>query len=90
MFEIYRENDYNRRYRVVYFTELTELNRETEINRAIAGEYILSGFISEEEIEEVKLRLEGMLNSWNAREGTTESSIKDLLSEFPYSIQVTP
>ena len=33
MFEIYREAGYDRRFKVVYFTELNEHNRETEINR---------------------------------------------------------
>ena len=39
MFEIYREPDFNRAYRVVYFTELGEHNKEYEINRALAGEH---------------------------------------------------
>jgi hypothetical protein len=32
MFEIYRETEYTGRYRVVYFTELQDHNKETEIN----------------------------------------------------------
>ena len=35
MFEIYREAGYGRKYRVVYFTELNEHNKEAEINRAL-------------------------------------------------------
>ena len=35
MFEIYRETEYTGRYRVVYFTELQEHNKESEINRAL-------------------------------------------------------
>ena len=34
MFEIYRETEYTGRYRVVYFTELQDHNKETEINHA--------------------------------------------------------
>ena len=34
MFEIYREEGYGRKYRVVYFTELNDHNRETEISKA--------------------------------------------------------
>jgi hypothetical protein len=45
MFEIYREEGYGRRWRVVYFTELTDHNRETEISRAMAGEHLYDGFI---------------------------------------------
>jgi hypothetical protein len=46
MFEIYRETTYSGRYRVVYFTELNDHNRDTEINRALAGEHVYDGFIS--------------------------------------------
>ena len=35
MFEIYRDADYGNRYRVVYFTELGEHDKEDEISRAI-------------------------------------------------------
>lgn len=38
MFEIYRETTYTGKYRVVYFTELQDHDKETEINRAMAGE----------------------------------------------------
>ena len=31
MFEIYRESGYDRLYRVVYYTELSERNRDLEI-----------------------------------------------------------
>src|SRR5258707_2501278 len=37
MFEIYRETEYTGKYRVVYFTELQDHNKETEINHAMAG-----------------------------------------------------
>lgn len=47
MFEVYREGGYNRRYRVVYFTELNDHNRDTELNRCLAGESFLSGFLAE-------------------------------------------
>jgi len=39
MFEIYRESTYSGEYRVVYFTELQDHNKEAEINRAAAGEH---------------------------------------------------
>ena len=37
MFEVYRDVTYGTRYRVVYFTELQDHNKELEINRAMAG-----------------------------------------------------
>ena len=39
--------DDDRRYRVVYFTELNDHNRDTELNRCLAGESFYSGFLSE-------------------------------------------
>jgi hypothetical protein len=45
MFEIYREATYGRLYRVVYFTELGDHDKETEIGRAMAGEHVFDGFI---------------------------------------------
>ncbi len=45
MFEIYRESGYGRKYRVVYFTELGEHDKEAEIGRALTGEHLLDGFI---------------------------------------------
>ena len=38
MFEIYREADYARAYRFVFFTELDEHNKEREIGRALVSE----------------------------------------------------
>lgn len=45
MFEIYKEATYSGKYRVVYFTELQDHNKELEISRAIAGEHFYDGFI---------------------------------------------
>jgi hypothetical protein len=45
MFEIYREAAYTGKYRVVYFTELNDANKEYEINRALSGEHFYDGFI---------------------------------------------
>jgi len=46
MFEVYREGRYNRTYRVVYFTELGDHNREQEFNGALAGDHFLDGFLA--------------------------------------------
>jgi len=47
MFQIYREADYGRQFRIVYFTELDEHNKEREIGHALAGEPFFDGFLSE-------------------------------------------
>jgi len=54
MFEIYRETAYSDHYRVVYFTELNDHNRDAEINRALAGEHFYDGFIKSHRREEAK------------------------------------
>lgn len=46
MFEVYREGGYDRRYRVVYFTELNDHDRDRELDRCLAGESFLSGFLA--------------------------------------------
>ena len=54
MFEIYRETEYTGKYRVVYFTELQDHNKETEINHALAGEHFFDGFIKNFRKDEAK------------------------------------
>ena len=54
MFQIYREPAFNRRYRVVYFTELDEHNKESEINDALRGESIFDGYLRNYTKEEAK------------------------------------
>ena len=54
MFEIYRETEYTNKFKVVYFTELQDHNKESEINRALAGEHFFDGFIKNTGKEEAK------------------------------------
>lgn len=44
MFEIYRDSDFNGKFKVVYFTELGEHDKEKEIEDAMRGEHIFDGF----------------------------------------------
>ena len=66
MFEIYRETGYTGQFRVVYFTELQDHNKETEINHAMAGEHLYDGFIKnfgKDEAKEIITSLLGRLNN---------------------------
>ena len=54
MFEVYRETTYTNQFRVVYFTELQDHNKESEINRAMDGEHFVDGFIRDLHKEEAK------------------------------------
>lgn len=68
MFEVYRESTYTGKYRVVYFTELQDHNKETEINRAMAGDHYMDGFIRNFGKEEAKQIIDGLLDRLNAGE----------------------
>jgi hypothetical protein len=65
MFEVYREASYNRRYKVVYFTELNEHNKETEINRAMSGEHFFDGFLNPNSKEEAKAIIDNIVARLN-------------------------
>ena len=82
MFEIYRERTYNRRYKVVYFTELGDHNREAEINRALAGEHYHDGFIKTWRKEEAKAVIAGWLDRLNAGEDLEPGDLDAALSEY--------
>ncbi|MFP5450401.1 MAG: hypothetical protein ACLGG9_01485 [Thermoleophilia bacterium] len=65
MFEIYREGGYDRRFRVIYFTELNEHNRDHELNRCLAGESLYSGFLREEARAEARRVIASLLRRLN-------------------------
>jgi len=65
MFEIYRETEYTGRYRVCYFTELQDHNKESEINHALAGEHFFDGFIRNYRKDEAKQIIDAILARLN-------------------------
>jgi hypothetical protein len=81
MFEIYREGSYNRKYRVVYFTELDEHSKETEINRALAGDHFFDGFLKESELGEAKLIILSVLARLNDGEQIQPDELETLLAD---------
>jgi len=80
MFEIYREADYGRQYRVVYFTELNEHNKEQEIGRAMAGEHFYDGFISDRCRDEAKRVIADFLQRLNRGEAVQPSEVEQRLA----------
>ncbi len=82
MFEIYREATYSGRYKVVYFTELQDHNREFEISRALAGEHFLDGFIRGYRKEEAKQMIEKIIERLNAGEILGSIEIERQLQPF--------
>ena len=81
LFEIYRENNYNRRYKVVYYTELGDHNREHEINRALAGEHYFDGFIKNWRKEEAKAIIAAWVERLNGGEALDPSELAAALGE---------
>ena len=75
MYEIYRETTYASEYRVVYFTELQDHNKEHEINRAMAGEHFCDGFIKDFEKDKAKEIINGILARMNGGERLSPDDI---------------
>ena len=82
MFQIYREPSFNRRYRVVYFTELDDHNRESEINDAMRGEHIFDGYLRNYTKEDAKHAVAGILARLNNGETLAPADIEGVLKPF--------
>jgi hypothetical protein len=82
MFEIYREASYNRLYKVVYFTELNDNNKEAEINRALAGDHFFDGFLSEGKKDEAKEVIERAIARLNEGEQLSPEQLETELAEY--------
>jgi hypothetical protein len=82
MFEIYRETTYSGRYRVVYFTELNDRNRDTEINRALAGEHFYDGFIKALRKDEAKKIIEAAITQLNEGQAVDPDALAKALAPF--------
>jgi thiaminase len=81
MFEIYRDKQYNEKFRVVYYTELNEHNKHIEINRALAGNSYFDGFIKDYRKEEAKQIIEDIIKQLNDGAQITKEQIKEKLKE---------
>ena len=82
MFEIYREADFSGRYKVVYFTELGEHDKETEIAGAMRGEHIFDGFLLHRERNQAKQVVEQILDRLNCGEVITPPEIAQTLQPY--------
>ena len=87
MFEIYRDTSYSGRYRVVYFTELNDHNRETEFNHALEGEHFFDGFICNYGKEEAKQVITSLVERLNAGEPLPAAEVERALKPFMPAIQ---
>jgi hypothetical protein len=81
MFEIYRETEYTGKYRVVYFTELQDHNKESEINHAMAGEHFFDGFIKNFRKDEAKEIINSLLARLNNGDPVDPQEVERALGE---------
>lgn len=86
MFEIYRESDYNRAFRFVFFTDLDEHNRGKEIARAAAGETVFHGFIADDRKEPARAEVAAIVDELNAMDedvaGMPQDELRRRLAPF--------
>lgn len=81
MFEIYRETEYAGKYRVCYFTELQDHNKESEINHALAGEHFFDGFIRNYRKDEAKQIIDRILSRLNSGERVDPQEVERALGD---------
>ncbi|HEX7288396.1 MAG TPA: hypothetical protein VF532_19585 [Candidatus Angelobacter sp.] len=82
MFEIYRDADDLGRFRVVYFTELGEHEKELEIAAAFRGEHVFDGFILTRDRFQAKSAINSILDRLNQGERVDGSEIELALRPF--------
>jgi hypothetical protein len=82
MFEIYRDHSVTGRYKVVYFTELGEHDKDTEIADAMRGEHIYDGFLLHRSRQEGKQIVEQILDELNRGENLDIAAIESKLKPF--------
>jgi hypothetical protein len=82
MFEIYRDASFGGRYKVVYFTELGEHDKEKEIQDAMRGEHVYDGFLLHRERNQAKQVVDEILEQLNSGEPVDESAIEQKLQPY--------
>lgn len=82
MFEIYRDAEPGGRFRVVYFTELGEHERELEIGAAFRGDHVFDGFILTREKLQAKQVINSLLDRLNGGERVLQADIARDLAPF--------
>ena len=82
MFEIYKENVYSGEYRVVYFSELDDHNKDKEIDRAMKGDHFFDGFILSLKKDRAMKQIENILEKLNDGETLDDNYMNKYLEEF--------
>jgi hypothetical protein len=82
MFEIYRDAEGNGEYKVIYFTELDDHNKETEIGAAMRGEHVFNGFLLNQEKAQGKRIVATLIDRLNRGERFSTADIERELQAF--------
>ncbi len=82
MFEIYRDAGFGGAYKVVYFTELGEHDKEKEIEDAMRGDHVFDGFLLHSESHRAKREVAEILDQLNRGEALEPSAIAERLKLF--------
>jgi hypothetical protein len=82
MFEIYRDTSVTGQYKVVYFTELGEHDKDTEIADAMRGEHVFDGFLLHRERQEGKQMVDNILEQLNRGERMDAAMIEEKLKSY--------
>ena len=65
MFEIYRESDYNRAFRYIFYTDLEEHGRDAEIAKAASGFTVFCGYLDDTTKEKARTTIETIVEELN-------------------------
>lgn len=82
MFMIYKESSYTDDYKVCYFTELNEHNKESEYNKALAGEFYYDGYLKSKSKRAGKKLLDQLIARLNNGENLPPDDIESALGEY--------
>ncbi len=82
MFEIYRDTSVTGQYKVVYFTELGEHDKDSEIADAMRGEHVFDGFLLHRERQEGKQMVDNILEQLNRGERMDAAMIEEKLKSY--------
>tara|TARA_B100000315_G_C14403898_1_gene507750 strand:+ start:393 stop:686 length:294 start_codon:yes stop_codon:yes gene_type:complete len=82
MFEIYKEKAYTGEYRVVYFSELDDHNKDIEIDRAMKGDHFFDGFILTLKKERAMKQIEDIVYRLNEGETLDDQYLNKQFREF--------
>ncbi len=82
MFEIYRDISLTGQYKVVYFTELGEHDKDTEIADAMRGEHVFDGFLLHRDRQEGKQMVDEILAELNRGRELDSAAIEEKLKPY--------